>query len=457
MEESCPNCKRLEAQVLALQERLAALEALMKRDSRTSHQPPSSDKGRQSIKSERVKSGRKSGGQEGHKGQTLELREAVDKTIVLSVTGRCKCGQGLEAVRVHSHEKRQVHDLPEMKLVVTEYQAERKICPGCHKRHQASFPSEVAGRVQYGSRLQGLVTYLHVGHSIPLQRSSQILGVVGKTQLSEGTLVSCIQRAAERLRDFETKLVAGLQQQAVLHADETGSKVAGKLQWIHVLTCPAMTFYKHHPKRGYAALEAMKVLPEYRGVLLHDAWHSYFQLPALHALCNAHLLRELRALAELEQQGWAGELRVALQGVYHALKTTSLTPKEKHTFSEQFDSLVEQGLAANPERRRSAATRGRIAQPKGRNLALRCQQHKQAILRFLFDDRVPFDNNLAERDIRMVCVKRKVSGGFRSSQGAQAFCRIRSYIATLTKQGLNVWDGLVSIFQGNVLMPLLTS
>jgi transposase len=381
------------------------------------------------------------------------MSSSPDVTLILAVRGNCSCGQCLDSTVVTSHIRRQIYDLPEVQLIITEYQAETKICPACQKTNQACFPIEAAARVQYGSRVHGLATYLNVAHFIPFERTSEIINVLCGADLSDGTIDSSLKVAANELLGFETNLKAGLEKQAVLNADETGCKIAGKLNWIHVLSCEMLTFYAHHQKRGYAAIEYMGVLPTYKGTVMHDAWSTYFRLLAIHALCNAHLLRELRALAEHYQQVWAGELRVALQGVYHAYKGGLLTEHNKTMFLTRFDELLEMGLTANPVQPRGLSKRGRVAQSKGRNLALRCKQHKDAVLRFLLDARVPFDNNLAERDIRMVCVKRKVSGGFRSAEGAAAFCRIRSYISTLKKQGMNVWDGLVSVFRGVTIMP----
>lgn len=381
------------------------------------------------------------------------MSETPDVILILAMKGHCSCGQCLDSVGAINHLKRQIHDLPEVKIKVTEYQAETKICPTCLKVNQASFPVEVAARVQYGPRIHGLATYLNVAHFIPFERTSEIINVLCGANLSDGTIDLSLKIAAEELLGFESNLKAGLLEQAVLHADETGCKVAGKLHWVHILSCEILTFYAHHQKRGYEAIEYMGVLPNYKGTVMHDAWSTYFRLLAMHALCNAHLLRELRALAEHYQQVWAGELRIALQGVYHAFKSGSLTESSTTSFLSRYDQLLEIGLNANPVQTRSSSKRGRVAQSKGRNLALRLQQHKDAVLRFLLDANVPFDNNLAERDIRMVCVKRKVSGGFRSAEGATAFCRIRSYISTLKKQGMNVWDGLVSVFRGAVIMP----
>ena len=388
----------------------------------------------------------------------MEFSAQPDETVILPVTGLCTCGHAWDSVEVSGQQIRQVHDLPEIRLHVTEYHAHTKTCPNCQNQQRADFPEFVPGYVQYGPRVHALGTYLNAAHFVPLERTSQILNAICGANLSDGTLVLNLNLATERLTAFESDLKAALITQPVLHADETGSKVNGKLHWLHVVSCAKLTLYGHHAKRGFAALEAMNVLPQFLGVVVHDAWSTYFRLlHCKHALCNAHLLRELRGLAEHEAQVWAGELRVCFQGVYQALKTGALTPAVREAFLVQFDALLEAGLVANPAGERVEKRRGRIKQSRGRNLALRCQLHRIAVLRFLDGDGVPFDNNLAERDIRMVCVKRKVSGGFRSVAGGMAFCRLRSYISTLGKQGLNVWDGLVSVFRGDVLMPDFSS
>ena len=252
---------------------------------------------------------------------------------------------------------------------------------------------------------------------------------------------------------LNTELKTALQQEKVLYADETGSKVSGKLHWIHVVSSKMLTLYGHHHHRGLEAVQDMGVLPDFKGILMHDAWGTYFKLPAQHALCNAHLLRELKGLALDEQQNWAGQLRTALQSIYHQRKGSVLSEQEKQAFKARFDVLVDQGLEVNPANEPEAGKQGRAKQSAGRNLALRLQKHQRAVLRFLEDPEVPFDNNQAERDIRMVCVKRKVSGGFRSEGGGEVFCRIRSYLSTLRKQGLNPLSGLISIFQGRLLLP----
>lgn len=376
-----------------------------------------------------------------------------DEVVVLPLTGTCGCGHAWEGKPVADLLARQVHDLPELRLLVTEYQAEVKVCPDCQQRGQAAFPSHVPGQVQYGPRLLATAIFLSVGHFIPLERVTQILAALFGAELSDGTVALNLSLAAQRLAVFEKSLKTALLKQPVLHADETGSKVNGKLHWLHVVSCTQLTLYGHHEQRGLTALQAMEVLPQFEGVVVHDAWSTYFRLPGKHALCNAHLLRELRGLNELCGQSWAGELRTALQEVYHHRKAGTLTPESKSAFLTRWDQIVALGLASNPPAEPIPRKRGRVKQSPGRNVALRCQKHRAAMLRFLDDPLVPFDNNQAERDIRMTCVKRKVSGGFRSAEGGQNFCRIRSYLSTLHKQGLNAWQGLVSVFRGDILMP----
>lgn len=308
--------------------------------------------------------------------------------------------------------------------------------------------------MQYGPRIHALTTYLNTVHFIPLSRTAEVISTLYGSAPSEGTIVLNLNLAAERLEGFEAQLKDALRAEPVLYADETGSKVSGKLHWLHILTCASYTLYGHHHSRGRDALVAMGVLLDYQGLLMHDAWHTYLTLPMDHALCNVHLLRELRGLNESFQQRWAGELREALQLVYHQRKTKTLTAEGIIAFKGRFDALVTAGLVSNPAMERAAGQRGRAKQSRARNVALRCQRYKREMLRFLDDDWRPFDNNLAEQGIRMMCAKRKISGGFRSEAGGEVFCRIRSYVATLHKQGMDVWDGLVSVFAGDILMPV---
>jgi len=240
------------------------------------------------------------------------MSASPDKVVVLPVTGTCACGHHWNEVKVQDLLAQQVLDLPEVQLQVTEYQAEVKVCPHCHERQQAAFPGNVRGQVQYGPRFQALAVYLNVAQFLPFKRVSAVLETLCGQRPSEGTLALHLNLATERLAGFEVGLKEALLEEPVLHVDETGSKVGGKLSWVHVISSKQLTLYGHDPHRGSAAIQAMGVLPQYSGVLMHDAWLTYFQLPARHALCNAHLLRELRFLHEQLGQDWAGELRAAL-------------------------------------------------------------------------------------------------------------------------------------------------
>ena len=418
-------------------------------DSDTSHQPPSKDVPWK-PKSERQKSERSSGGQVGHKGRTLKFSEHVDERVVLPLAGRCACGQVWTQVEVSELVARQVHDVPELRLYVREYQAEVKVCPCCAARGQAPFPDDVRGQVQYGPGVHALSTLLNVGHFIPLQRTADIVNALFGTALSDGTVALNLQAASKRLEPFEQALKTALGNSAVIHADETGSKVNGERWWFHVACTANLTHYSHHATRGIDALKAADILPNVKGVVVHDAWNTYFQLPGGHALCHAHLLRELRGLHEYDSQEWAAQLRQTLQEIHHLRLVAPLTEAQKNACGTRFDELVLEGLQANPPNAPIPGQRGNPKQSRARNVALRCQKHRSAMLLFLERDDVPFDNNQAERDIRMLCVKRKVSGGFRSDVGGQAFCRVRSLFSTFHKQGRDVWGALLGLFRGQL-------
>lgn len=435
----------LQHQLADLQGRL---KALSQRDSRNSSQPPSQDKSWK-PQTERQKSDKHSGGQKGHPGKTLSMSDHPDVIVVVPLEGSCDCGHVWNTVEVDSYRARQVHDLPEIRLQVTEYQAEVKTCPHCQGQQQANFPNNVSGQVQYGPRLHALSLNLTVGHFLPLARTCDVLEDLCGSRVSEGTLVLGQRLAFQKLAEFEVELKTALLEEKVLYADETGSKVSGNLNWVHVVFSKMLTFYGHHQNRGLQAVQDLGVLPEFNGILMHDAWPA---LSAQHALCNAHLLRELKGLSLDPEQQWAAELRTQLQEIYHLRKDRMLTPTEKERFKGCFEALMAQGLTLNPANENKEGKRGRVKQSLARNLALRLQKHQTAVLRFLEDDPLPFDHNQAERDIRMVCVKRKISGGFRSERGGEVFCRIRSYISTLRKQNLNVFQGLTSIFRANPIL-----
>lgn len=446
--------KQLEAEVKELQRRV-------NQDSHNSHKPPSSDGLKKRNRSPREKGKRPGGGQKGHPGHRLALVEEPDE-IIVHEPGCCQgCGEALTEVAGAWVERRQVVELPVMRATVTEHQRMVKSCPNCQQESVGCFPADVAQTVQYGPRLQAALTYLHVAQLLPYERVCAVLADLCGVTVSEGTLANSLQRCAERLAPIETAIAEALATAEVIHQDETGMRVKGKTVWLHTTSTDTLTSYYYHPRRGRAALEAIGILPQFRGVTVHDSYASYLTYTCQHALCHAHLQRELMALAE-SGETWAAELKQLFLDIkkrVDACRLAALTalPTDEHQqFQTRFDHWLAQGEACPPSPQPNPGQRGRPKQSPARNLLDRLKTQSHAVLRFMNDFKVPFDNNLAERDLRMMKVKQKVSGCFRSEQGARVFCRIRGYLSTLRKQGLPILPALVSLFQGSPLTPALS-
>jgi len=449
-------------QLANLTVRIEQLEARLNKDSHNSHKPPSSDGPAKQPRprSLRQRSGKKSGGQPGHPGVTRCLMDQPD-TIVAYVPTICTgCGASLETAPEIGRERRQVIDIPEPRPVVTEHQAARKACRVCQTVTVANFPSEVTQPVQYGPRTQAAAVYLQTYQLLPYERTAETPDDLFGVRPSEGTLASAQATAYTRLEPVEQAIGAALQRAAVAHVDETSQRVAGRTEWVHVISTALLTFYAHHAKRGREAINAIGLLIGFAGRRVHDAWAPYLNLPGLYALCNAHLLRELIGLHEDTGQAWAQTLIKLLLNMKAAVVAAqaagqaALPAKQRAGYEAAYTRFLNEGLLANPPPP-ATGKRGRPKQTPARNLLDRLVTHRSAILAFLHDFRVPFDNNQAERDLRMLKVKHKVSGCFRSPHGADQFCRIRGYIATLRKQGYSVLDGLTSVFAGQPFMPRL--
>ncbi|MGG6263192.1 IS66 family transposase [Leptolyngbya sp. AN03gr2] len=449
-------------QIVMLEQRVESLENQVAKNSRNSSKPPSGDGFKPQPKSQRRKSERSSGGQKGHPGQTLEWSSEVDEVIVHSVEACEVCGSSLGEVAVESWDVRQVQGLPPIVLNVTEHRAEVKCCPGCQTLNRGAFPVGVNSVVQYGASLKSLMVYLLDYQLLPSARVEELLSDVFGCTLSEATLYTSRERCFDELEPIEDWIFEQVATADVIHCDETGMRVKGGLWWLHVASTDGFTFYFVHTKRGKAALEAMALLPNYEGISVHDGWKSYAQYECDHALCNAHHLRELEFICERYQQVWAEEMSILLRDIKQqvddakAQGQATLNPDLVQWFEERYQVLVSAGLAANsspPSSPEVAKSRGRPKQSPAKNLLDRLQQHQSQVLAFMHDFRVPFDNNQAERDLRMMKLKQKISGGFRSVVGAQMFGRIRGYISTLKKQGLNVLDALKQVFLGNPTIP----
>lgn len=447
-----------------LEVRIQALENQAKKDSRNSSKPPSGDGFKKRTKSLRVPSKRQSGGQKGHPGSRLEWSETVDDLVTYQVEACTHCGRSLSAVTASDHRRRQVHELPDLSLQVLEHRAEIKCCPACELLTHAAFPAEVCAPVQYGKGVKGLMVYLMDSQLLPSERTCELFSDLFKCAVSEGTLYNARAKCFEQLAPIETQIKASIERTAVGHFDETGLRVNGKLWWLHVACTDGLTYYFVHPKRGRAAMDEMAVLPGFTGISVHDGWKSYAHYDCTHSLCNAHHLRELRFIVERYEQVWADEMMTLLIDIKTAVEGAqadgliALPADQLADFEQCYQLLLEDGLAANPPPSVEDPVpkkRGRKKQSPPKNLLDRLIQHQSAVLAFMYDFRVPFDNNQAERDIRMMKLKQKISGGFRSDTGAKQFSRIRGYISTLRKQGMNVLESLSSTFANAPMLPAL--
>src|SRR5260221_7823488 len=447
-------------QLSSLSEQLKALRDRLAKDSHNSHLAPSSDRFVRKAKSLRQRSGKKLGGQPGHPGSSLQFSSTPDELIELQVEHCEVCQYDLHAVAACGRERRQVVDLPSPRVVVQEYRAEQKQCPHCQQITIAAFPTGVQAPIQYGPQVGATAVYLVQQQLLPLARTCEVLRDLLGVQMSEGTVGDLIKRCAGQLSTVEQQITEALKHAEVIHQDETGLDVAGKRHWMHVTCTPTLTHYHVDASRGQAALEAIGILPQFTGISIHDGWGSYFLYDCEHAVCIVHLLRDLVLLAEQGLQ-WAADLKSLLLDMKEATEQAReqgkrrLDPLEVVDWEAQFLRLLDDGDQAHPWATAPPGKRGRCKQSDARNLLDRLRKQQQAVLTFLEDLRVDFDNNLAERDLRMVKVQQKVSGCFRSEAFAQAFARIRGYLSTLRHQGLPVLSSLQATLAGHPVLPSL--
>ena len=443
-----------------LQERVNELERQQAKDSHNSSLPPSSDRFVRAPKSLRHKSGKKPGGQPGHRGHHLEQVMHPDQIVVYPVERCEQCQQDLHAIAAQYPERRQVVDLPSLRLWVSEHRVEEKSCPDCAHRTRAPFPALVSAPVQYGTSIQALAVYLVEGQAVPYARTSQLLQDLLGIHLSAGSIARFVQQCHEHLGPIEDQLKAGLHQAALIHQDETPMRVGTEHRWVHVTATERLTHYAAHPKRGGEALDAIGILPNFQGTSVHDGWTPYQGYGCQHALCNVHHLRELTFVEEELKQPWAGQMKELLLDMKDAVEQAQAAGKREldvlalGRFHRRYERLLAVGYQANPPPVPPKKTHGgRTKQHPARNLLDRLSTYKWQVLAFLIDFTVPFSNNQAERDLRMVKVQQKVSGCFRTEPGITRFCRIRSYLSTLRKQGLPVWAALQQTLASHPVLP----
>ena len=399
------------------------LKSRLNSDSHNSNKPPSSDGyKKRSIKPAFSKSKNSShGGQKGHEGKTLRQVELPDKTE-FCIPDICSCGHGFTKEELELAERRQVFELPPPRLEITEYQIFKGRCPVCGQEQKGTAPHGVNAPVQYGNNAKALAVLLNVHYRLPYKKIQGLFN------------------------DLFGYPIVG---QKVTHADETGVHIAGKLQWLHTATSPLYTYLFVHEKRGTGAIQSNKsILTHYFGWLVHDCWGSYFKLEHLkHAICGAHILRELESLIENQQSKWAKVFKLFLLSVYNMPFEERV--KRKELIESRYDRICSLGERAEPPPIKIPGRKGRSKRTKGRNLVERLISKKEAVLAFAFNPEVPFTNNLAERDIRPAKVKQKVSNCFRTLKGAEIYARIEGFISTARKNQRNVFSELCTIFEEN--------
>jgi len=449
------------------QAREAHLAHLMK-DSQNSSLPPSTDR-RKRTRSLREKSGRKPGGQVGHPGVTKGFVEKPDRLIIHAPEACYLCGSSLGESEVAGSERRQVHDLPPQKVEVTEHQAQTKACRRCGAKNKAEFPTGVNAPIQYGEGVRSVAAYLMGYQLLPYERCAEAMNDLFNCHLSPGTLATLLKECAGELVGAELIIKEGLRKSEVLGVDETNLRVHQRQDWVHVSSTDELTLLVHDQRRGAPAISEIDILPQYRGVAVHDGFSSYDQYrQCRHAQCNAHILRELNYVIETSKPQWAVEMKALLLkikvGVEKARESgrKKLPPYRKAALLRKYDESIEQAkkLYGTLQRKKGRAKKPQAAESPiraaARKLACRLDAKRAEILLFMQDFSVPFDNNQSERDLRMLKVKQKISGCFRTEKGAAEFCRLRSYVSTMKKQGRGVMETIKSVFAGQTIMPLIS-
>jgi transposase len=448
----------LEARNLALESRIADLEQRLGRNPRNSSMPPSQEGFRKPpspSRAERRTEQRRQGKQPGAPG--ANLTQVVDPDVVINHSpGACThCGADLSDAEVIGVERRQVFDLPQIHPFVTEHRIERRRCRcGCEVK--AAIPANATAPACYGPGVRALASYFAVHQHLPYDRMAQLFGDVLGMEVSTGALVQMVTEAGGSLGLFQDVVRDLLQDAPAVHFDETGGRVAGKLHWVHVASSALLTLIDCHERRGRVAMDDLGVIAKMQGIAVHDGWRPYRSYDVVHQLCNAHHLRELASVGVVWNQAWANELIALLVEAKDAVDAaratgqTTLSPSALHSVRTRYGTLIARGLADNPA---PAVGRRHGRARTAANLLKRLDTERADVLRFTTNFDSPFDNNQAERDVRMVKLQQKISGSWRTLTGARNYTAIRSYISTMKKQDHDVLAGLRLLFEGDVWLP----
>jgi transposase len=446
-----------DALIIALWDRLDKLEAMLLKNSSNSSKPPSSDGFKRKPKSRRVNGRASPGGQKGHPGSTLKRVAVADEVQVHAPPARCDgCGSKLDMRQaVIEANGRQVIDLPPVRVKVIEHRLQSVRCR-CGRQHTGHYPEAVTQAVQYGPAVKAALVYLTQYQHVPMERCTGAMRDLFGVHISPASVHAAIARAHTLVTPIVDALIESLRHASVLHVDETGMWVVKKLHWLHSASTTDTVVYYVHARRGREGLLGFNVLPYFKGVAVHDGWPAYDSFEIIHALCNAHHLRELEFVVDSTGQPWAKDMIDLLLQMNQAVNASAdavLPPKIAAAYRGQYRCLVEQGYEVNPETMTDPTCkdrRGGIKQSFARNLLRRLDKRDDDTLRFMTEAEVPFTNNLAERDIRMPKLKQKVSGCFRTVAGAQAYCSMRSYLGTLQKRSGNLMEALIALFAGHM-------
>jgi transposase len=449
---------RLAAYAFELQGEVRRLRDAAAQSSRNSSRPPSTDRPEQpKPQSLRQKTGRKPGGQPGHPGRTLQPSAQPEHTQIHPLL-ECECGEDLSRQPAIDFESRQVFDLPSLKLECTEHRAEIKECPCCHNLSTAPFPDDVKAPVQYGKNFRALLAYLYDAQQGASRRVSEMCAEMFGYAVSEATIESARQEQYQALEPFENRLREILPQEPVLGVDETMVPINKVKHWVHVLCTPLLTFLSVQLLRGKEAIEAIGIIPQFTGWLMHDFLSSYLGFEnCMHTFCKSHLMRELIFIFEQHHQGWAKDLYDLFLEMLRAVqerkaRDAPFSEAEYKKWLERYWELLRAGRQANPLTPEQQAN-PRAKQSKEQNLLDRLEGFDDCILAFLWAWELPFTNNESERAFRMLKVRLKISGCFRTLEGARRHVRIRSYISTLRKHGLPVLEYFRRALDGQPFLP----